>query len=889
VFYPTVWSIFFLALALAPIRGELASEAVCAKTGLFLAPIDSPWHRKYAPDREIDILHLALDVTPNFRERSVSGQTTLRFKPIAKPLGELRLDAVDLSIASVSSSEKIHAWQVTDKQIILTFEQPILPDRETTVTIAHSAHPAKGLYFRTPEMGYKQGEDHIFTQGEPIEARHWYPCFDAPNEKFTSEVTCRVPEGMVVLSNGRKLSEEKASGTGLIAVRWLQDKPHVNYLITLVAGYFKKIEDRYKEIPMAFWTPPSQIDAAPLSFRDTKDMMAFFEREIGVPYPWDKYDQVCVNDFVAGGMENTSQTTLTDTTLFTPEFENVRSSQGLVAHELAHQWFGDLVTCKDWSHLWLNEGFATYYAHLYSEHKDGRDEMLYDLYRSAKRFVSRSDDTRPIVYRQFDHPMEQFGYHAYEKGAWVLHMLRSQLGTDLYRQCIKTFLERHRFGIVETENLVAVIEELSGRSYDQFFDQWVYHAHNPELEINYGWEEKTRLARVNVKQVQKLGPDILLFHFPLTIRFKIKNETMDRQIIVKEKEEDFYFALPEAPRIVRVDPELALLASIRFPISNPLLHAQLTDTNDVLGRILAVETLATRRDPDSVSRLKQALNSDPFYGVRAEAATALRLIHNDAAFAALTNSITQPDARVRREVISAVNRYFNRDSQAIVLRMLAQEKNPDLISTALQGLPAYRDEAVRETLLKTLVTPSFRNTITEAALNPMRSADEPIYIAALMEALEKRQGDFTSGGLVRALETLGYLARNEDNKEAAREFIAGFTTSKRRNVAVAALNALGTLNDSKALPLLEKFAAAGKESPEREAAQKAIAALRAWRKEDQQALRNEFQQLKQHHRDLQKEMEQLKKKVEAIAIPATTPPAPEKKTTKPRPRGRTAQ
>ena len=150
-------------------------------------------------------------------------------------------------------------------------------------------------------------------------------------------------------------------------VHWSQEKPHANYLISLCAGYFKKVEDKFRDIPIAFYTPASEINEAQISFRDTKDMLTFFEKEIGVPYPWAKYSQVCVNDFVEGGMENTSCTTLTDNTLFTDATENIRNSEGLVAHEMAHQWFGDLVTCKDWSHIWLNEGFATYYETLYND------------------------------------------------------------------------------------------------------------------------------------------------------------------------------------------------------------------------------------------------------------------------------------------------------------------------------------------------------------------------------------------------------------------------------------------------------------------------------------------------------------------------------------------
>ena len=206
----------------------------------------------------------------------------------------------------MTSSEAILDYQVTDEKIIVTFAQPVPADKEAWVKIEHRAEPTEGMYFRTPEMGYKAGDTHLFTQGESVEARHWYPCLDSPNEKFTSEITCRVPAGMTVLSNGRLVSEEKDPTTGLVAVRWLQDKPHANYLLSLVAGYFKKVEDRHRDVPLAFYTPPSEIDEATNSFCDTKDIMAFYEDEIGLPYPWAKYYQVAVNDFVAGGMENTS-------------------------------------------------------------------------------------------------------------------------------------------------------------------------------------------------------------------------------------------------------------------------------------------------------------------------------------------------------------------------------------------------------------------------------------------------------------------------------------------------------------------------------------------------------------------------------------------------------
>ena len=866
-------------MSLFSVRAETETETIqCLKSSTFLAAADSPDHFKYAPDREVQVLHLALDVTPDFKQRTVAGKAVWQFKPLIKPLRELRLDAVDLAIESVTATEKIEAFQATDQNLIITFAEPIAADKQADITVSYRAEPVQGLYFRTPEMGYKPGDTHLFSQGEEIEARHWYPCFDSPNEKFTSEVTCRVPEGMTVISNGRLVDQERDAASGLVSFHWSQEKPHANYLITLVAGYFKKLEAKHKNVPLAFYTPPSEFKEAATSFRDTADIMEFFEQEIGVPYPWPKYDQVCVNDFVAGGMENTSATTLTDSTLFTDATENIRDSEGLISHEMAHQWFGDLVTCKDWSHIWLNEGFATYYETLYAGHKHGRNELLYQLYGRARSITAMSNDVNAVVRRTYDSPSEMFGYQAYPKGGWVLHMLRSQLGEDLYRRCIKTYLERHQYGNVVTEDLRAVIEEMTGRSYDQFFNQWVYHAHNPELEITYSWDEPTRLARLSIRQVQKTDDNVLLFNFPLTIRFKFASGKIDRTIQVSKKEEDFSFALEEMPKVVRIDPDYTVFAKVAFNIPSAMLAAQLTDREDMIGRLLVIEQLATKRDQDSVTKLKQALNDDSFYGVRLEAARALEAIHTDEAREALLSSMKQADARVRREVVSALGGFFHDQAYDAAQKVLASEKNPDIVASALRGLGGYAKPAVHDTLLRFLGTPSYRNEVANAAISAMRSQDDPVYVAPLMEALSAQQAEFTTRGFAQGLAAVAYLSRNEEKKAAVREFLIGHINDQRQTVQIATINALGGLGDPKAIGVVEKFATAQKESRERRAAERAITDLRAARKptDDFKNLRQEVLDLEKANRDLRKELEDLKKKLDArLAAPVTR--APKKK------------
>jgi aminopeptidase N len=672
---------------------------------------------------------------------------------------------------------------------------------------------------------------------------------------------------MVVLSNGRKISEIREPNSGLVAVRWLQDKPHVSYLITLVAGYLKKIEDQYRGIPLAFHTPASQIQYAPLSFAGTKKMMAFFEEEIGVPYPWDKYDQVCVYDFTAGGMENTSQTTLTLSTLHTEATENLQSSQGLVAHELAHQWFGDLVTCQDWAHLWINEGFATYYEALYDEHENGRDEFLYRLYQSGQMIARQPNDTNAIVRRDFKDPEEQFGYLAYPKGAWILHMLRHQLGTELYRRCIRTFVERYRFGTADTEDLIAVLEELSGRSFDQFFDQYVYHAHHPELAVQYQWDEGTKLAKISVQQKQKLSENVLLFQVPLTLRFKSKSGTLDRQILISRPAEDFYLALTEAPEVVRVDPDLALLAAIDFNPPTAMLYTQLADKEDALGRLLAAEKFGTNKERGAVPKLKESLNQDPFFGVRIEAAQALRAIASDEAFEALLSSTAQQDARVRQEVFRHIASIYREASYQALARHLQEENNPDIQAMVLRAIGAYPKPEVRGTLLAFLKTNSFRNSLAEAAIDGMRAQDDPVYVEPLLEYLQHHELDFFAAhDFDRALNALAFLAREREDKSSVRQFLLGHLDHKKNQVRLAAINALGTLRDTKALAALETFTRATKDSPERSAAEGAVSQLRESHPTapELNRLRSEVLELQKENRQLRHEFDDLKKKLEPL-------------------------
>ncbi len=816
--------------------------------------------RKYARDRLVDIRHLALDVTPDFKARTIQGKVTLTFTPIAQALSTLALDAVDLTIDGVTSTGgQVTDRQVTGEQLLLHFAEPVPPGKEATVTISYRGQPANGLHFRTPEMGYPAGDTQVWSQGQAENHRYWFPCYDYPNERFSSEVTCHVPEGMQVISNGSLVSRQPGAG-GLTAWHWKQSQPHVNYLIALAAGYFTKLEAPAGAVPMALYVPPSEKDQAALAFRDTPAIMEFFQKEIGVPYPWDKYDQVYCHDFLAGGMENTSCSFMAGGLLFPKEVGELDTLHRLDAHETAHQWFGNLLTCRDWAHLWLNEGFASYYTLLYEEKKHGRDGLLAGLHRAADRVIS-SNDRRPMVWRDYGEPMQQFDSRAYPKGAWVLHMLRSQLGAPLYQKGIRLYIERHRNGIVTTDNLQDIMEEVSGLSLDQFFDQWVHHGGVPELKAEYAWEAGQNQARVTIRQTQKVDQDVLLFRLPVPVRFAVtvdgKQEMRDFSVTVGKAEESFYFTLPAQPEMVRLDPDFTILAKWDFTPPPELLNRQLKA--DFESRWHAVEVLASRKDDATVKHLKETAASDEHHAIRVEAVKALAKIGTPASRAALIAQLGQPDERVRLAAVDGVAALYHPEVLNALTDRAGQEKNPRILARIVRSFAAWPQQEV----LSWLTVPSYHEMVAIAAVEALRGQNQRGAAPALRDWLAGSHPKLQQRDLGLALESLAFLSRDTPDP-AVQPFIAGFLTDSRERVRTAAARALGLLEDPRSLPVLRGLASVRRD-PAATAAGEALAKIEASLTAPVQteAAWKKVQDLTQKTEELEKKLEKLESRAKA--------------------------
>ncbi|HYP89813.1 MAG TPA: M1 family metallopeptidase, partial [Polyangiaceae bacterium] len=583
--------------------------------------------RKYERSRPYRIEHLFVDLVLDFETKSVRGRAVLDFRRVAPDASSLQLDAIGFELDSVRVDEGSGLKPVRfsyDGEVISLDGLP----EQGQLRIDYKATPKRGLYFLAPDEHVKSRPLQAWTQCQDEDARHFIPCVDKPHVKMTSELSATVPPGFQVLSNGELLSAETRGKTPW-TYRFKLDQPHPSYLLTLVVGHFDVVTDRPAElgdrqVPIQYLVPVGQAPNAARSLGETPRMLEFFSKRFGLSFPWQRYSQVVVHDFIFGGMENTTATTLYEHVMLDERAALDISSCDLVAHELAHQWFGDYVTCRDWSHAWLNEGFATFSEHLEREDRLGRDEYDYGVAGDTDTYLSEAAGRyqRPIVCRDYAEPIDLFDRHLYEKGGLVLHMLRRELTDDVFFEGVQRYLKRHAFGIVETNDLMRVFEEVSGRSLERFFDHWVYRPGHPELSVKVSYDDG--LLSVSLKQTQKTG-ETAVFALPIEIEVSNEDGTRTRHHkLMTETQDVLTLALAERPRYVGFDPEQRVVGKISFEAPGDMLRAQLADGSNALLRWSAADALSKKHSPSTVKALADTLSREAeAWMVRVEAARAL--------------------------------------------------------------------------------------------------------------------------------------------------------------------------------------------------------------------------------------------------------------------------
>ncbi|MEE9270545.1 MAG: M1 family metallopeptidase, partial [Candidatus Krumholzibacteria bacterium] len=612
----------------------------------------------------MDILHIKLDLNVDVPRKSAGGTATISLVGL-RDVASIRLDAIDFDVSQVTlargEERAAPVEYVNDGEAIevLFGDTPLATGRPATLTIHYSiSNPRSGLHFFGPTDAEPDTPYVVWSQGESITNRYWIPCLDHPNEMQTTEMIITTAANNEVISNGRLLSR-KENSDGTVTFHWLQDKPHVAYLISLIVGEFHVEQDTWRGKPILYYVPRKHRDDVKRTFGNTVRMLEHFSTITGVEYPWDKYAQTCAEGF-GGGMENTSATTMGTGVLHDERAHIDYSGDGLIAHELAHQWFGDLVTCKDWSHLWLNEGFASFMTPVWYEYDRGKDEYDYSIYGSMQRAISGGKE-RPVVDRRYEEPRDMFDSRAYPKGASILHMLRRRVGDEMFWRSVKRYLTEHAHQPVETSDFRKAFEQVTGRSLERFFFDWTERPGAPSLDIRYEWIEEDKLAEITVKQTQEDEA----FHFPLEIEFHFDDTGPARlRRMMTEKEARLLFPLPKHPTMVLIDPHDAVLKEIKEHKGRDLWAAQLTKAPYATSRIRAAGHFGESGGDADVELLSEVLQREEFWGVAAEIAEALSEAGGEKARDALLSGLQLAHPKARRACTAELGS-FHHDEKVI--------------------------------------------------------------------------------------------------------------------------------------------------------------------------------------------------------------------------------
>jgi aminopeptidase N len=761
---------------------------------------------RYAPDRVVDVEHYCIDLKILFDERRIEGSCAITLTPFLDKVRHVELDAVDLAIESVESAGKRIEHSYDGRRMRIDLGKPLSLGERTTIVVRYAAAPRRGLYFIAPDEGYPKRPRQVWSQGQDEDSRHWFPCFDSPHQKSTSELIVTAPERFFALSNGDLLSAEDVAGGKRF--HWRFDVPHSCYLITLAAGEFSEIRAKAGDVDVQYYVEPGREEAARRALGRTPEMIAIFSERFGLPYPYRKYAQVCVAEFIFGGMENTTATTLTDNILFDERAALDFDAEALVAHELAHQWFGDLLTCRDWGQGWLNEGFATYSEYVWREHAYDRDEAYMELADWADQYFGEDSKRyrRPIVTNVYEEPIDVFDHHLYEKGGLVLHMLRRQLGEGPFWKAIGHYVRKHRTGNVETRDLARAAEEATGKSLDWFFEQWIQKAGHPELKVDYGWDAETKLARFSVKQTQKVEGETPLFRLPLEVRFRVGERDVTMPLEVKEPSEVFYFPLASEPTQAIFDTGGHTLKRVEMEKPRPLWLAELASATDAADRIAAARGLHKHTSLDVVAALEKAAAGDRFWGVRAAAAEALGQHRTSSAREALVRALgAAKHPKARRAVVKALGEMRRDDEAAAALEHVVRAGDPSYFveAEACLALGKTRSPRAPEALRLALERDSYIDVIRQHAYRGLAEARDDSAVPILLEATHYGR---VSQGRRAAIHALAQLAQGRQDREArdVRERAEELLFDPDFRVEQAALEALGVLADARALPALRR-------------------------------------------------------------------------------------
>jgi aminopeptidase N len=834
-----------------------------------------------AVDRPIDIRDIRLELRADLPKKVMEGTATLQLRGL-RDLKHLELDAAAFKVKEVrlaadnKGTPRTVSFTHDGNKLTVVLDPPWPTGQEATLCVDYRVeNPKEGLHFFGPTKEDPKAPLTVWSQGEPISNRYWFPCIDAPDERQTTEIVVTVPEGFEAISNGKLLSRKTNPDGKTVTFDWRQDKEHPAYLVTLVIGQFDVVREEWDRVPVLYYVPKGSKDKVTTTFARTRDMLGFFSKRFGIHYPWDKYAQVVAYSF-GGGMENTSATTMGDI-LQDARSSLDRDSDGIIAHELAHQWWGDLVTCRDWSHLWLNEGFASYAEALWDEHKNGPDAYEYNMYQKAhgsRRSAIGGGKDRPVVDRRYPTPSSMFDARSYPKGAWVLHMLRRRVGEDAFWKAIQTYGSEHRLQGAETSDFRRALERASGRNLERFFYDWTERAGSPELEVTTEYAPDARQARLVVKQTQTGEP----FHFPLTVRLHCAGAAKPIVLEQNVTDREYTLVVPVSGTLslVEVDPEQTLLGEIKETKGRELWAAQLRGSA-VAARLRAVAHFRDSKADEDRELLANALAEEKYWGVQNEIASALAAVGGDKSREALLQGAKHSNPRVRRACLESLAKLpANADAAAAALDVLRKdEPSYGVCGAAMLTYAKHGGKDAAAVLTPWLSRPSHNDLLRASALRAMAETHDLALLDSLLAYTKPGNAQATRMAALQGLVQLASKAKPND--EQTKQIVAVFTSALDgdpqrigRHDVQSAMMMLFTLREatgplaSAVLPALDKISREASDERIRNLAKTTADGLRAADKssgsEEVKKLREEVERLKREQADLRDRLKKIEQK-----------------------------
>jgi len=762
--------------------------------------------RPYAPSRDYHLQNVHVLLHFDLDQRKVIGDVTHTLSTLRDGVTQLEFDCSELKVSSARVNGKDATFDLHDDKLRVQLAHTSKSGEKFEVELKYEGKPTSGLYFILPDKDDPGRAKEIWTQGEAEDTHHYIPIYDYPNDRTTSDMVLTVPGDWLTVSNGKLISVQDAPD-GQKTWTWRQSLPISTYLISFVAGEYKEKKDTWHNIPITYNVPRGTEDTIEPTFRHTKEMLEFFSERFGVPYPWDQYAQTAVDDFVASGMENVSATTLAARDIVHADLASERPEEadGLISHEMAHQWFGDLVTCKDWTNTWLNEGFATLGASLWEEHYYGVGAASYRHWREQNTWMqSKELYPIPIVTRDINDSVEYVG-NVYDKAGWVLHMLREQMGDEAFFRAIKHYLEANRLQNVVSADLAKAIEESSGTNVDRFFDQWIYGAGAPRFTVRSTYDDAGKHVSLSVKQTQKVEGHVGLFRVPIQISITTANGEKLFPVEVSKADETFTLPVDGPPLMVLFDKGDEILKSVDFQKSPEEWIRQLQTATDVPDRADAAFALGNLHDNEAaVNALGEAAQHDKFWGVREEALRALGRINSQPARKQVLAALSNNQPWVRTVAVEQLGRYHGDEEIAKRLQNIYKDdKAYSVRGAALQALATDKSPDTEPILEKALANSSPDDVLRKAALRAMGSLGESSVVPSLLE--------WSSPGKPSALRgiAIGALGRVDLKNHDITTRLISYLNESSFDIRYACIFALGRRGDPTAIEPLEALLKSG--------------------------------------------------------------------------------